>query len=670
VRTSWNGSFGFYAAFPIGVIFAGFVSLVAPTLAAAEELQILGGLGQPAGLALEANYPRYPKYPRYPNGPPGYPPCQHYPRYPCVPRANPPTRRPEKPRILGTRAISTTADSRGRLFLGGVLVECPASSGKRCGVLASVRPSRAKTKLEKTSFAVPSGRRSRVQMRLTRGSFSHVRIGTRVSVPIRIEIWDAAMQRSSRKLRLLIRASKRPKWSPQRALKHRSDFRRPSSGGGATSPAARVPVAIGISDQDGSTFSHPLFTGLQIGTARLVTPWNSVYTEPEVLDKWLRAAQAAGVEPLIAFEHARGDRCPENPCRLPSVEAYAAAFDDFHTRHPWVRLITPWNEPNHGSQPTATRPGRAARFYNTVRASCAGCTVVAGDVLDAPGMAGWLAEYQRGLVEMPRLWGLHNYYDTTYFDSSGVRTMLDLVPGEVWLTETGGIVSFVTSDGEIALPNDETRAEASVAFTFDLARRYQDRIGRVYLYQWQSPQGARFDAGLIRWDGRVRPAYHVLRRELGGRSARAEGSLATGLPHTGSSRARVVTRQVKLASHGYLSVPLACERGRATSCAGKVSMESAGYRYTRLVNGRPPGRILSRRSRSFEIPGARTSRLPFVLPHSVLAAATRRGKLSLRLTIGPNAEAETLRTKEVIVTVHPAKHPRVLSRGYRPRERE
>jgi hypothetical protein len=409
---------------------------------------------------------------------------------------------------------------------------------------------------------------------------------------------------------------------------------------------------------------------LPIKTARLVTPWDSVYTEPELLDQWLIAAQAARIEPLVAFEHARGDRCPDRPCRLPSIEAYAAAFRTFRARYPWVRLVTPWNEPNHHSQPTAGQPLRAAALYNAARAQCGDCDLVAGDLLDSPNMPGWLTEYQRGLAETPRLWGLHNYYDATYFSSAGVRTMLDLVPGEVWLTETGGIVSFATPDGRVALPYDETRAEASVRFTFDLARRYRHRVGRVYLYQWQSPPGARFDAGLIGGDGRPRPAYDVVGQELGvepGQGASAPGvARSTNGP---SARARLLVRRVKLTAHGYLSVPLACAGVGQARCAGRASVEGVRYRRARLVNGRPPAGILAPRTRAFEIPGARITTLPFVVPRRVLLAAARRGSLRLRLTLRAGGQGLTAQVKEHIVEVKAPRNPRVFSRGRRAWER-
>jgi hypothetical protein len=88
--------------------------------------------------------------------------------------------------------------------------------------------------------------------------------------------------------------------------------------------------------------------------------------------------------------------------------------------------------------------------------------------------------------------------------------MLASVNGEIWLTEAGGIVSFTTADGRSALPYDEERAARAIRFLFSLARLSR-RITRIYIYQWKIDfPGNRFDAGLIRLDGKPRPSLRVV----------------------------------------------------------------------------------------------------------------------------------------------------------------
>jgi hypothetical protein len=276
-------------------------------------------------------------------------------------------------------------------------------------------------------------------------------------------------------------------------------------------PAPGTGALLGIADQKPQTFSDPLFRRLGVARSRLNTPWNSIFTEPDRLAQWLNAARAAGVEPLVAFEHARGEPCPAQPCALPSVGTYSRAIAAFHRRYPWVHLLQPWNEANSGTQPTGTHPERAAAYYEAVKRICPGCVITAADVLDSSNLARWLGRFKAALHGTPTpLWGLHNYSDTNRFHSTGTRRMLALVRGQIWLTEAGGIVSFTTADGRIALPYDEHRAARAIRYLFNLAR-LSPRITRIYIYQWKIDfPGNRFDAGLVGPGGKPRPALQIV----------------------------------------------------------------------------------------------------------------------------------------------------------------
>ena len=100
--------------------------------------------------------------------------------------------------------------------------------------------------------------------------------------------------------------------------------------------------------------------------------------------------------------------------------------------------------------------------------------------------------------------------------------VLKAVKGDVWLTETGGIVKFVLPDGRTLFPFSESRANRATKRMFALAKRYRSRIKRLYIYHWKQPNPAdpnqRFDAGLIRYDGSARPAYRTVRRALATRT--------------------------------------------------------------------------------------------------------------------------------------------------------
>jgi hypothetical protein len=176
-----------------------------------------------------------------------------------------------------------------------------------------------------------------------------------------------------------------------------------------------------------------------------------------------------------------------------------------------VKLYAPWNEINHNSQPTADAPERAADYYNVVKAECPGCTVLAGDVLDQPGMVRYVTRYRSRLHGTPKIWGLHNYSDTNRFRSTGLRDLLATVKGDVWLTETGGLVQFGRN-----FPRDEQRAARAVAFALRQALDHR-RVKRIYLYNWTGGKPTdRFDAGLVGPDGKPRPAYARLKAALKG----------------------------------------------------------------------------------------------------------------------------------------------------------
>jgi hypothetical protein len=282
----------------------------------------------------------------------------------------------------------------------------------------------------------------------------------------------------------------------------------PTSGAPAPPKSTTQRPIIGIGDQQPAMFTDPRFKTLEIRHARLVVSYDAagVGFERDLADTWLKKAQRAGVEPFVTFGHSR-----VHPAKLPSVGEFRRAFEAFHKRYPKVRVFAPWNEINHASQPTHDQPKRAADYYNVVKASCEGCTVLAGDVLDQPGMTRYVKRYRRHLDGRPRIWGLHNYADANRFRDSGLRDLLRTVKGDVWLTETGGIVRFGKS-----FPQDEQRAARAVKYVLALAKR-TPRVQRVYLYNWTgTPPNDRFDAGLIAPDGHASPAYDALREYLKG----------------------------------------------------------------------------------------------------------------------------------------------------------
>jgi hypothetical protein len=295
----------------------------------------------------------------------------------------------------------------------------------------------------------------------------------------------------------------------------------------ASPERSQAAVLVGIGDQDISMFGDPLFQDLGVEHGRVFVPWNVAQNarQRSYLSGWLEQADELGVEPLVSFSVPDGSRCPRRPCTLPSVGRYTSAFRAFRRRWPQVKVVSPWNEANHRSQPTWKNPKRAAQFYNVVRKYCRGCKIVAADVIDETNMESWLKVFKR-YARSPRIWGLHNYRDTNIRKgqkTGGTNRLLKAVRGEVWLTETGGLVKFILPGGRCGrhprgclFPESTSRANKALQRMFRLARS-NSRIKRLYIYHWkQSGASNRFDAGLVDSKGKPRPGYRTVKRTLAG----------------------------------------------------------------------------------------------------------------------------------------------------------
>ena len=280
---------------------------------------------------------------------------------------------------------------------------------------------------------------------------------------------------------------------------------------------AESKIAVGVGEQDAAPFGDEAWKAPGLKKSRIVVPFDVALRRNATrakMDGFYLASRIQRVELLVAFNPTERARCPRRPCPLPSLRGYTKAFRAFRKRYPRLKVVSPVNEANHNTQPTYKNPKRAAQYYNIVRRFCRGCRIVAADILDESNMQRWLRVFRR-TAERPRIWGLHNYKDTNPRPGQslgGTRKFLRLVPrGEVWLTETGGIVKFQLAGGKTLFPYDENRANQNTRRMFDLARKYRKRVTRLYIYHWRAPLGAnRFDAGILGPDGTARPAYHTV----------------------------------------------------------------------------------------------------------------------------------------------------------------
>jgi hypothetical protein len=292
----------------------------------------------------------------------------------------------------------------------------------------------------------------------------------------------------------------------------------------AAAPAS-AKYRVGVGEQKAAMFDTPAWQSLKLKRVRYLVPWDYAKHrgQRDEVNYYMGRARAARQDVLVTFTARRGcyignRYSKKKKCRAPSTGAYKKAYRAFDKAFPWVKTYSAWNEINHKSQPTFKSPRRAAQYYNVLRkdARKRKFRVMAADMLDTGNMSRYLGTFRRYAKGSPRLWGLHNYGDVNRRRSSFTKAMLRTVPGEVWLTETGGIVKLLPS-----FKRSPSRAAARTKGMFRLVNRYDTRrrgmrskITRLFVYTWFGEErSARFDAGLVNPDGSPRKAFSVFRKQ-------------------------------------------------------------------------------------------------------------------------------------------------------------
>ena len=295
------------------------------------------------------------------------------------------------------------------------------------------------------------------------------------------------------------------------------------------SAGAKTGVRVGIGDQQVSMFDSPLFQRAKFKIVRYFVPWNITDNKDQLAlaEAYVTRARQDHIQVLL---HLSSDDLRIKKAKLPSVAQYRREIKKIVStfRPLGVRDFGAWNEANHASQPTYRSPTRAADFfveaYRAIKPRCSFCHVVALDVLDQAGVERYMRSFYRHLSSTYRrranLVGIHNYGDvnrrrTTFTRSIIRQTHSFNSRARFWFTETGGLVKFGRS-----FPCSETRARNRLRNMFDLARTYhRSGVDRMYVYNWTAPPNgckARFDAGLVNFNGTARPGYTYLRQKLSG----------------------------------------------------------------------------------------------------------------------------------------------------------
>ena len=294
-----------------------------------------------------------------------------------------------------------------------------------------------------------------------------------------------------------------------------------AAAGSAPKAHAASSYLTGIGNENAKMFRNPLFQQLHTKIVRYVTPYDTVahsYSLDQAIT-FIQAAEAAHEQILVAFYHSE-----YTPTKLPSVTSYQRDVQKFVKLFPHVKQYESWDESNRGNvakQFSSPSASTEARYYQALLRVCKGCTVIGLDVLDAAVISPtlqYISEFKREISRldtvMPKIWGLHNYSDVNRLESWRTRDIVKAFGGQVWLTETGGLVQF-----EPSFPNKHgaglTRAAKVIKYMFALAGALP-QIKRLYVYDWTRGTSAytRFDAGLTNAKEQPRAGYVVVCRQL------------------------------------------------------------------------------------------------------------------------------------------------------------
>ena len=217
--------------------------------------------------------------------------------------------------------------------------------------------------------------------------------------------------------------------------------------GGAT--AAQAKLAVGIADNKSDMFTDPRFTALKVKYVRVMVPYDAMhdFAQRTWLDGWMAGAKADGLSPLVTFDRSR-KRTSHNP----SAAQMATSLKDVRKRYPFVKEFATWNEANINKQPETV-----ARWWLAMRKAC--------PTLHDPRRRPARPQQRRhvgpalrqGGQADPEGLGPAQLRRRQPAARPGTRKLLKAVKGEVWFTETGGVVSRNNESASRSRPARPTR---------------------------------------------------------------------------------------------------------------------------------------------------------------------------------------------------------------------
>src|SRR4051812_32251509 len=277
--------------------------------------------------------------------------------------------------------------------------------------------------------------------------------------------------------------------------------------GVATASAKIRRQDVGIADNKPAFFSDQRFLDLKLKRARINIPWDILKDgdQTAVLDTWMNAAKTAGVKPLVTFDRSRR---PGQVRVRPTPAKLVAQFKAIRARYPFIEGVVTWNEPNLFQTPELT-----AKQWMALRKACPKCKVLAGDMVDRANVNHFVARFlktvKKAHKKRPTIWGFHNYADVNRFEKKITKSFVKATKADVWLTETGGVVSRRNGSPVKYKGTGPKHAAKAIKYLFDKLVKVSPRIKRVYLFHWDGV-GPGWDSGFIDKNGNARPALSTL----------------------------------------------------------------------------------------------------------------------------------------------------------------
>jgi hypothetical protein len=259
--------------------------------------------------------------------------------------------------------------------------------------------------------------------------------------------------------------------------------------------AASAPFTVGIADQHEFFMTDPRFTPLGITHARIYLPWDLFSDKAQVAsaDAYMQAAQKAGIDVLVTFSQSR--RGGSHNSVNPTPAQMASALKAYRKKWPFLHEFATWNEVNLEKK----NPAMVAKWWMALKKACPSCTLLGAELVDrAPAnnqksasqaavkkdISTWTKAFLKATHgKQPTAWGLHNYDDANLGHTYGTKALLAAVKGQIWFTETGGLVSRHSSS-KIKMPEGQAHATAATKYILTKLARVSSRIKRVYLYEW------------------------------------------------------------------------------------------------------------------------------------------------------------------------------------------